>query len=381
MRLRELKEKVDFIISDLKDYGNFPKENNVIDYKFKLNIDDTKSVEENFLVNFAKDILSFSNGDGGIILVGFEEDKINSQIIDKGLDVANLELLDKVDINLITQKFEKIAKVGVSIDIQSFRISSRRFFYILIEKQNNILIPQFDFLEYRICKGDIFYRASSKNEHANKSTSDFNRFLQIKANEKNKEFMDIWSKLLPEMFDINPREVLILNPHNNKVYGYNSKDNVLSSSEIDIDHSENGIFNIILNAISAGEIGKISNNEGKPIYKIVGELKSKAPRDFIYQTNLLKQVKAGTYYNFTSNQLKCVFKYLNWISDETLPIENPDCNKISSIHNEFLWVETFDQFKRIVFSHEAVQPLIEVINQENKHVEIFGRALVRKGKK
>lgn len=33
--------------------------------------------------------------------------------------------------------------------------------------------------------------------------------------------MEIWSKLLPEMFDINPREVLILNPKNNTVYGYN----------------------------------------------------------------------------------------------------------------------------------------------------------------
>jgi len=28
--------------------------------------------------------------------------------------------------------------------------------------------------------------------------------------------MEIWSKLLPEMFDINPREVLIINPKNNK---------------------------------------------------------------------------------------------------------------------------------------------------------------------
>ena len=42
--------------------------------------------------------------------------------------------------------------------------------------------------------------------------------------EKSKEFMEIWSKLLPEMVDINPREVLILNPMQNKVYGFNSKD-------------------------------------------------------------------------------------------------------------------------------------------------------------
>ncbi|CAK8713548.1 hypothetical protein GKODMF_05125 [Candidatus Electrothrix gigas] len=36
--------------------------------------------------------------------------------------------------------------------------------------------------------------------------------------------MEIWSKLLPEMVDINPREVLILNPLQNKVYGFNGKE-------------------------------------------------------------------------------------------------------------------------------------------------------------
>ena len=66
------------------------------------------------------------------------------------------------------------------------------------------------------------------------------------------------------MFDINPREVLIINPKNNKIYGFNGKDNILSSSEIEIDKTNNGVFNIILNAISAGEIGKISDIEGKP---------------------------------------------------------------------------------------------------------------------
>ena len=66
--------------------------------------------------------------------------------------------------------------------------------------------------------------------------------------------MEIWSKLLPEMVDINPREVLILNPIQNKVYGFNSKDNILSGSDVEIDKSQNGVFNIILNAISAGEM-------------------------------------------------------------------------------------------------------------------------------
>lgn len=375
MRLKELKEKADFIISDLKDNGNFPKENNILDYKYKLNVDSKKSAEENFLVNFAKDITSFSNGDGGIILLGFEENKNECTISDTGLDLTSLEILERIDLNLITQKFEKIAKIGISLDLQSFRISSRKFFYILIEKGSNILVPQQDFPDFKLFKGEIFYRASGKNEHANKTTADFNRFLQIKANEKNKEFMDIWSKLLPEMFDINPREVLILNPKNNKVYGYNAKENQLATSDIDIDQTENGIFNIILNAISAGEIGKISTDEGKPIYKIVGELSSKTPREFIYFSNLNQKVKEQSNFNFTTNQLKFVFKYLKWVTDEKLPIENPSEHMVVELYNHCIWIEILDRTHKVVFSEQAVKPLVDAINEKKNHLSIFGKLL------
>ena len=43
MRLKDLKEKVSNIISDLKDNGNYPNENDFLDYKCKLNIDNTKN--------------------------------------------------------------------------------------------------------------------------------------------------------------------------------------------------------------------------------------------------------------------------------------------------------------------------------------------------
>jgi hypothetical protein len=56
MDLKELKDKVEVFIKDLKDYGNFPKENNLIDYKLKSNIQDNKDILENFLINFAKNI-------------------------------------------------------------------------------------------------------------------------------------------------------------------------------------------------------------------------------------------------------------------------------------------------------------------------------------
>lgn len=378
MNLKELKIRVEEIIKDLKDNGNFPNENHTIDYKLKLNIDSSKDALTNFMINFTKDILSFSNSDGGIILLGIKEDDSSGAYEEVGLDQNNVALLKKIDLNLVSQKYEKICKVGLNIDLQSFKIGTKVFYYILVEKQSNVLVPINDFKEYKLNKGDILYRASGKNEIANNSTTDFNRFLQIKSNEKSKEFMDIWSKLLPEMFDINPREVLILNPISNKVYGFNAKDKVLSSSDIDIDHEDNGVFNIILNAISAGDIGKISNDEGKPIYKIVGELKAKSSRDFIYFTSLIEKIKNKTDYNFSSNQLKSVFKYLKWINDDKIKIENPVENKINKDKSEFIWIEILDRTHKIVFSQNAVEPLVKAINESKNHIDIFGKVLQKK---
>ncbi|TDB63310.1 ATP-binding protein [Arundinibacter roseus] len=375
MNLKELKEQISTTIQNLKDHGKFPKENNLYDYKMELNFYGLTECVEVFMRNFAKDILSFANSNGGIILLGIKEDKRTGTLEDIGLDVNNIELLNQIDLSLVSQKFNKVAKVGVDLDLQSFQIGTRNFFYLLIEKQNQIIIPINDYKDYNIKKGEIIYRVSGNNEIANSTTQDFNKFIQIKANEKNKEFMEIWSKLLPEMFDINPREVLILNPKNNTVYGYNSKENLLSSSEIEIDQTENGIFNIILNAISAGDIGKISNDEGKPIYKIVGELRSKTPRDFIYFSSLLDKIKAKSNYNISSIQLKCVFKYFNWIADEKLPIENPDETQINNEFNQLIWVEVLDKTHKIVFSKNAINPIIEAINDNKKHNSIFGKSL------
>ena len=381
MNLKLLKEQVSITINNLKNHGKFPKENNLYDYKLELNFYGQTDPVEIFMRNFTKDILSFSNSNGGILLIGIKEEKSTGELEDTGLDTKNFELLNKIDLNKISQKFDKIAKVGVDLDLQHFQSGTRKFFYILIEKQNQIIIPINDFPDYNIKKGEIIYRVSGKNETANSTTQDFNRFIQVKANEKNKEFMEIWSKLLPEIFDINPREVLILNPKNNTVYGYNSKDNLLSSSEIDIDQTENGVFNIILNAISAGDIGKISNDEGKPIYKIVGELKSKTPRDFIYFSSLLEKIKHHCHYNFTSNQVKFVFKHLKWINDEKLPIENPDESKINIAFNQFIWVEILDKTHKVVFSENAIQPIVEAINETSIHMIIFGKLLKTKSKK
>jgi hypothetical protein len=378
MNIRDLNEKVKDIITDLKDNGRFPKENNSIDYKLKLNIATTKTPLDNFLLNFAKDILSFSNSDGGILLLGIEE-KSDGTHIDVGLDEQNLDILKQIDLNDVTQKFESISKVGVSIDLQVFQISTRKFYSLIIEKNNQVLIPIKDFPELKIVKGAIYYRASSKNEHANKNTTDFNRFLQIKANEKSKEFMEIWSKLLPEMVDINPREVLILNPAQNKVYGFNSKEKTLAGSDIEIDKTQNGVFNIILNAISAGDIGKITTTEGKPIYKIVGEIQN--IREHIMLSNLCKEVQRLSKYKFSSEQLKQVMFYLKWVNNPKFKAVSPANGNINDSYEKFIWIEITDKLSqrtKVYFSDEAIIELLNKIDDSGLHKDIFGKSLALK---
>jgi hypothetical protein len=379
MNIQELKANVCSVITELKDNGNFPKENNHIDYKKELTIATTKTDVDNFMMNFAKDIISFSNSDGGIVLLGIKENKSTGEHQDIGLNEANINLLAQIDLNDITQQFEKITKVGVSIDLQKFQISTRFFYYLLIEKNHQILLPQKDYPSFKLIQGAVYYRASSKTEHANKSTSDFNRFLQIKANERSKEFMDIWSKLLPEMVDINPREVLILNPIQNKVYGFNSKDKTLSSSDVEIDKTKNGVFNVILNAISAGEIGRITTTEGKPIYKIVGELKHN--KNHTTLSNLEKLVKDGATYKFTNQQLKVAIHHLGWVSVPQFKIQNPPEGTVVPGFDKFIWVENEDVVRestKIFFSPDAADEIITIINDKSLHQDLFNKCLDEK---
>lgn len=376
MVLKELSLKVEAIIKDLKDNGRYPNENNLIDYKLELNISESKNSIENFLINFAKDILSFANSDGGIILIGIKEDKINGLHEDTGLNEKNINLLNQIDLNDLSQKFDKIAKLSAIIDIQQFQISTRKFFYLIIEKSDTVLVPVQDFLEYKIYKGSIIYRLSGKNEHANISTSKFNQFIQIKANERSKEFMEIWSKLLPEMVDINPREVLILNPIQNKIYGFNNRDKVLSSSDIEIDKSEKGPFNIILNAITAGEIGKITTDKGKPIFKIVGEFQGLKER--IVLSSIINAVKEKVPYIISSKYIKSIMYYLKWVYNIDFPIDNPPEGTVNPEFNKFLWIGPMDSIskrKKVLFNSVAIPELIEVINNKDLHLEIFGREL------
>lgn len=381
MNLSILFEEVKLIIDEIKNQGNYKKENDFIDYKKELNHFGLNDETEIFFKNFVKDILSFTNNKGGIILIGFTENKSSGQIDDTGLNQIDLDLLCKIDLNTIHQKLDSITKCNFGLDLQQFQISSRKFFYLLIEKNNDVTIPLKDFPDYKLSKGEIIHRISGKNETANENSQKINRFLQIKANEKSKEFMEIWSKLLPEIFDINPKEILMINPKTNMIYGYNQKDNNLSGSEIDVDKSEEGAFNIILNAISAGDIGKISDTEGKPLYKIVGEIKTATPRDYISLSTLQGEVTKKAIFNFSNPQIKMVFQFLGWTNSSSFQIEKPTENLLSEDFKEFIWVENLDTIKgtkKIVFSKDAIEPILNVINDKKLHQKAFSKQLSMK---
>lgn len=98
-------------------------------------------------------------------------------------------------------------------------------------------------------------------------------------------------------------------------------------------------------------------------------------------SSLLEKIKHHCHYNFTSNQLKFVFKHLKWINDEKLPIENPDESKINRAFNQFIWVEILDKTHKVVFSENAIQPIVEAINETSIHMIIFGKLLQTKSKK
>ncbi|ASD67715.1 ATP-binding protein [Pseudoalteromonas piscicida] len=369
--LKELRAECEIIINGIKENGSFPKENDRIDYKSALK-PAQQSATEVFLINFAKDIVAFSNSYGGIVLLGFEESQ--GTIKDQGLNDECIQILNRVDLSPVSEKLTGILKNEVGIELQPFNIGSRKYYYLLIEKSSTINVPVKDARNYKLYSGDIYYRTSGKNTKANTSSNDLNRFVQIKANERSKEFMEIWTKLLPEMFEINPREILLLNPVAGTVYGYNKSDGVLENTQIEIESSEGNAFNIILNAISAGEIGKISDDEGKPIYKIVGEIAQ--PKPHITMSTLENELKPKISYQITNLQIKATMHFLGWVNKKNFGIQNAKDCEINQ--NEFIWIEVKDAVKgdkHVYFSEQAVRPLVEAIENKSNHIKMYGKQL------
>lgn len=383
MTIAELKIKAEEIVESIKDKGIYWKENTLIDYKLELNLSEGVNEVIVFLRNFAKDILAFANKEGGMLFLGFNENRDTGEITDVGLKDDNIDVLRAIDLKNLSDQFVKMYDTQINVDIHPFNIATRKFYYVLIEKQGTILISKNDFLDCNLKKGDVIYRGAGGNIRANDKTSEFNTFIETKVNEKNKEFMQIWSGLLPEVFDINPKEILILNPQQGKVYGYNSKNKVLASTDIEIDNKEDGPINVILNAISAGEIGKISTTEGKPIYKLVGEivLNNEKTKESTSMHSIHEKVRQKSKYKIQNIQLKKVMYYLGWVKDDTFSVKEPKEKDINPDFSDFVWIETIDDLKgskKVVFSPKAVNPLLEIVEDTTKHTEIFGDFLKEK---
>lgn len=379
MKIRDLQENVKIFIQDIKDNWKYPKENNLIDYKREIKINSSLDNLENFLINFAKDILSFWNWDWGVIFLWIEEDKATWDKNDIWLKVENISLLWAIDLNDLSQKIKKITWQYWDFDLQEFNMWTRKFYYFLISKSDDTLIPNNDFPSYwNIKKWEIHYRIWWKNQLANESTSELNKFIQVKANEKSKDFMEIWSNLLPEMVDINPKEVLILNPVQNKVYWFNGKDNTLSWSEIEIVQDENNIFNIILDTIKAWDVWKITDTEWKPIYKVVWEMRTQ--KEYTSLASIHSKIQEETSFTISQIQLKFLMYKLGWVSKKSFPLIIADTNiKPDFILNEdFLWWVNTDTVKhtwKIVFSEEVIWILSEKIKDIEFQKSIFWKEL------
>ena len=367
MNKLELKELAEQYIENIRDWIWYPKENEIIDYKQGININNNDNID-NFLKCFLIDILSFLNWEGWIIFLWFQED--DWKIEDIWLNPENLKLLKEIDLNELSQQVNSITGQHWDFDLQEFKISNRCFYYFLIPKNSDILVPKKDCKDLgNIKKWDIFYRIWWKNQLANESTSELNKFIQVKANEKSKEFMEIWSNLLPEMVDINPKEVLILNPIQNKIYWFNGANNSLSGSDIEIVQDDKNVFNVILETIKSWDIWKITDNEGKPIYRIVWDIRQN--KEQINLNTLIEIVKKEVKLGINWDDIKKIMYYLWWVSEKKFNIvyKNGEWDKINFIKNDnYLWFFETDSHKKswnIVFSETAVSHLVIAIKSND----------------
>ncbi len=152
MTIEELKTKAEEIVESIKNKGIYWKENTLIDYKLGLNLSTGANEVTIFLRNFAKDILAFANKEGGMLFLGFNENRATGEITDEGLTDSNIDVLRAIDLKNLSNQFVKMVDTQINIDIHPFNIATRKFYYVLIEKQGTVLVPKNDFLDYNLKK-------------------------------------------------------------------------------------------------------------------------------------------------------------------------------------------------------------------------------------
>ena len=112
--------------------------------------------------------------------------------------------------------------------------------------------------------------------------------------------------MLPEVFDINPKEILILNPQQGKVYGYNSKNKVLTSTDIEIDNKEDGPINAILDGpftkllLGRFRCARAANSQPVPQLLPIRNCTDDGLGDIPYLPTLSKRGNTGFIANITS---------------------------------------------------------------------------------
>lgn len=62
-------------------------------------------------------------------------------------------------------------------------------------------------------------------------------------------------------------------------------------------------------------------------------------------------------------------------------IDKPKNDDINPDFSEYIWIETIDNLKgkkKVVFSPKAVTPLLEIVEDSPRHVDVFGALLKTK---
>lgn len=395
MSIKELREKWNNACENIRN-GNFTFEGEVFDYKKVLNncaeilTSDTIYCEKQILFNLGRDILSFANSNGTVIFFGILENKTKAtdRLELEGYDDFTDMILQGLDCSKLKEQIESYTGYKLSFEKDMQRIANHRIGALIINKSEEVLVPHKSLIfgTNTIFKtGEVLFRDGDGNEIANQKTSTMNKFIQIKANEKSKDFMKIWSNLLPEMIDINPKQILMLNVEEQKVYGFNKNGNKLDGGKIEIDDKTDA-FKIILESIQAGEIGKISNSEGKPIYRIVGDvaLKGDPITQCVSNLNNLSNSK----YSFQSAEFKKILMHLDFISDDKIKVagvlESNKNKDITNLGNNYIFASCTNQTNKkydLKFTTECCEKVLTILRDESNHIKVFGKSLIKKVQK
>jgi hypothetical protein len=382
--MSELKSKIVEIIKNIREYGQYPKECDV-DYKESLNKNKITSEEldtnnpglDIFLSNFFEDLLSFANGDGGYILLGFQEGKSTGNILDKGLEYEDINILKNIDLTALNDKVYSYTKVNIDVDLQYFKISNRECYYFLIEKSNQILISDRDDSKFKLKQGKLIYRKSGTNCHANKTSSEFSNFILRKANERSREYLDMWRELLPDMVDINPKDVLIINHKSGFVYGFGKE---LVKLQLELNSKSKNGLNLMLNAIQADDIGKISSSGDKPIFRMMGDINlssqkviEKERAEKITIASAVEKINSETGFSISNEDFKKACFYLKitntekfYLEDSTRKSKKYEVDENIILDSECLFVSTVDSSKnrrKIMATNKCISMVLEWVKK------------------